>query len=451
MVGTRPSRFRCLLALLVLLAAVLVPAVALAQSGRASMTPQEREQRAAEKAQQREELRATRQQERRERLAQQKRQRELSGGTRETEFGYVQITCTGVTWHYRNFPAGTHTITEVISIDGTHEAAHTFTFSGPEAVDFTPVERELSGTVVHRIDARAAWSRSINGIGARHEWDIPSSHVCGGQKQAPSFAVEKLQQIEGGNGLWVPTPLTGAVGQTIRYKITVTNNGNTPLSFGSGFSDPRCDAGTIVRGPQPDPVGELSSTVFTCGHKITTADQEAGAYRNVATVTGSTPDGGTQITETTNEVEVLVPKSAPGGPGTTSSPGTTTTGPGSIGVLATRSSSTSSAAIAATPSIGGVPRGCARSSFLVTVKAKGVARVIFYLDGHRLRALTAHSARNGTLSIRLYTGRLEVGLHSLKVTIMMAVTAASAKVRVSTRSLRFRLCAHAAASPRFTG
>jgi hypothetical protein len=87
----------------------------------------------------------------------------------------------------------------------------------------------------------------------------------------------------------------------------------------------------------------------------------------------------------------------------------------------------------------------------VTIKAKGVARVIFYLDGHRLRTLTAHSARHGSLTIRIYTGGLKLGLHSLKVKIMMAVTAASAKVRVGSRSVRFRRCAHAAASPRFTG
>ncbi len=459
MVAARRFRRRRAVALLALVAVALVPAVVVVSSSAAAPTPQEREQRAAERAKQREELRAIHEQERQERREAKRRQRERNSGTRTTPFGHVEISCAGVTWFYENFPAGTHTVRETVSIDGDRQRAVLFTFSGSSGSNYTPIEADLTGLPTTRIDTLAQWAPAAHGEHEQHGWDIRGTHACGERAEGPSFLVVKEQHIEGRNSEWVQGPLVGEVGQTIDYRIKVENNGTQALWFGPTIDDPRCDPGTISRGPQPDPLHPGESTVFTCDHKITLADQAAGSYTNVATVLASLePTGGPTVTKTTNEVVVNLPKpngnennGGNGNGGNGNNPGSPSTTNGQVGVLATQSTSSPPASATALPSLSGVPRGCARASFLVTVKAKGVARVVFYLDGHRLRTVTAHSARKGLLTIRVYTGRLKRGVHTLTAKVTMVATSASAKPRATTRSARFRVCAHAAASPRFTG
>ena len=92
-----------------------------------------------------------------------------------------------------------------------------------------------------------------------------------------------------------------------------------------------------------------------------------------------------------------------------------------------------------------------RSSFVVSIKAKNVKSVTFYLDGHRLKTLTAKSARKGRLSVRIQTSRLKPGVHRLKARITLVPNTASTKTITVTRSLKFARCASATVSPKFTG
>ncbi len=121
---------------------------------------------------------------------------------------------------------------------------------------------------------------------------------------APSFSIVKEQMISG-VGAFTTSTLTGSVGQTVNYEIIVTNTGNTPLTF-SALTDPRCDSGTLSGGPGGNPVAAGGSTTFTCSHVLAAADQAAGSYTNVGTITG-TPPGGPPTTTPSNPVVVNIP------------------------------------------------------------------------------------------------------------------------------------------------
>jgi hypothetical protein len=119
--------------------------------------------------------------------------------------------------------------------------------------------------------------------------------------EAPSFTIEKQQEIEGSGTGFTTSTLTGALGQTVNYQIVVTNTGNVPLKF-SELSDAHCDVGTIGGGPGSASLAPGASTTYTCDHVLTTV----GAYTNEATATGTSP-GGVPIEHTSNQVVVEVP------------------------------------------------------------------------------------------------------------------------------------------------
>jgi hypothetical protein len=107
-------------------------------------------------------------------------------------------------------------------------------------------------------------------------------------------------------GPWTSSDIGGSVGDTIQYKITVTNTGDTQLTFGD-LVDPHCDAGTIAGGPGAGGLAPGDSATYTCSHVLTAADQTAGSYSNTATVTGTPPAGqGSAITHSSNTVVVYL-------------------------------------------------------------------------------------------------------------------------------------------------
>jgi hypothetical protein len=426
----------------------------------------EREERAAKRKAELEAVRVQRRTERSERAARERARRLAESGTRPSAWGGVEIGCSQVTYNFNSaeqFPEKTTTtVREIISINGTRLPPVLFTFEGPIGSNTVPITEEEQPHVLAKIDAFAQWVRTstVDGrtVTVRHGWDIPASRVCE-HKEEPGFGIEKLQVIAGTNGRFVPTPLTGEVGHTVEYEIIVTNTGDETLTF-SNFSDPKCDPGTITGGPGTRPLEPGGSAKYRCQHLLTAADQVATTYTNVASVTG-TPIaiGSAPINHTSNTVVVNVPAPRvtpvlPGAPPQSSLGPAPSTSPGS-GTLATTSSQAprieTLAATASAPGLSGRPEGCVRSSFLVTVKASHVKSVTFYLDGHRLKTLTAKSASKGRLSIRIQTRRLKVGVHRITARITMIPTAASVKAVTAVRSLKFARCASAAVSPKFTG
>lgn len=143
--------------------------------------------------------------------------------------------------------------------------------------------------------------------GFNSNFGSPTQLVLDCSSPHPSYSIQKQQKIDGSGGAYTTSTLTGQVGQKVLYQMTVTNTGNTSLTF-SNFTDAHCDAGTISGGPGSGSVAAGSSTTWTCSHLLTTADQTAGSYSNNATVTGTPPNGqGSAITQTSNTVVVTVP------------------------------------------------------------------------------------------------------------------------------------------------
>jgi hypothetical protein len=256
----------------------------------------------------------------------------------------------------------------------------------------------------------------------------------------------------GDSGSYTTAPLTGQIGQIVQYEIIVENTGNVPLTL-SAFSDPRCDEGTITGGPEGAALPVGGSTTYTCTHILDAEDATAGSYTNVVSVTGTPPGGGVApITQESNPVVVEVPRTqTPGATPTT--PGSGTTGGGSSGVLSSTFSEPSKSGVLAfsssVPKLKG-PQGCVRQDFYVSIKAKGVAKVTFYLDKHKLRALTAKNAVKGLLRLKLDPSKLAVGPHKLLAKITMAATSTT-KATVASRSVTVLRCRTAVLTPKFTG
>jgi hypothetical protein len=115
----------------------------------------------------------------------------------------------------------------------------------------------------------------------------------------PSFTIEKLQQL-GDSGFTTAT-LSGAVGDTVDYRILVTNTGRVPETL-EGFADPNCAPGTISGGPGSQALAPTQTTTYSCSRTL----PAVGTYVNEASVTAHTV-GGDPLTLSSNQVVVNVP------------------------------------------------------------------------------------------------------------------------------------------------
>jgi hypothetical protein len=355
--------------------------------------------------------------------------------------GGVKITCTQVSWTFNipNAANNTVSVTEILNVGGSLSAT-TFSFDGPTGSHTTTI---AAPPRPHGIRVQAKWR-----VGKLH------GHFATWVKlacpTAPAFSIEKLQAIAGG-GSYTTSQLAGQVGQTVDYEILVKNTGNVSLTLG-GFTDPQCDAGTISGGPASGTLAPEAWASYLCTHLLGGADQSAGSYSNTATVTANmTGIEGWPVTHTSNTVVVQLPTSSP----TTSSPTTSTTLPPSFssssptshtqspgsGVLAFKS--------AAVPTLRG-PQGCVRGSFRVSMRSAGVASVTFYLDGRKLKTLTAKNAHKGELTILIDPAKLSVGVHRLAAKITTSRTAATQAAHAS-RAVTVLRCRSAVQTPKFAG
>jgi hypothetical protein len=226
----------------------------------------------------------------------------------------------------------------------------------------------------------------------------------------PAFETKKEQRLAG-EAAYTTQKLTGKLGQTVEYRIDVTDTGNTTLTL-AALSDAKCDAGTISA-PSQSSLAPGQSAFYTCRHVLTAV----GVYTNVAVVT-VTPPGEPPISHETPPVEVNVPPVPAQG---------------------------ISPSVAAAPALKG-PQGCVRGSFTATVKSAGVKSVTFYLDGHKLKTLTARNAHKGLLTITINSAKLSMGGHTLTAKVTMTASAGS-----TTRSLTFVHCGSPVVTPHFTG
>jgi uncharacterized repeat protein (TIGR01451 family) len=219
-----------------------------------------------------------------------------------------------------------------------------------------------------------------------------------GPEPEPEFTIEKRQKIAGSESGFTTSPLTGAIGQTVDYQITVTNTGNEALAT-LNFSDPRCDEGTIVGGPGEAPLAPGGSTTYSCSRLLSST----GSYANDATVTG-TPADGNPVTHTSNRVEVVVP-------------------PASVPAVSNGPSSQPAVNVplqevlpckVSQPAFHG-PSGPERGVFTVRVNSAGIQQITFYLDGHKLKTLKQSQAKSGKFAIKIDPRKLSHGAHTLSI------------------------------------
>lgn len=207
--------------------------------------------------------------------------------------GEVSATCSSITFTYRKFPnLPNNTVTEKVFVHGVLVVTKIFHFNGPNGTDTIPITVPPGHGMV---DGRAKWNTN----GFQGGWDIAIGIIC---PATPAFSIVKQQKIEGSGQPFTTAPLSGSVGQTVDYQVTVENTGNTSLTF-SKFTDANCES---VAGGPTHPLAPAESATWTCDHLLGPADG-GSAYENSATVTGSPPAGeGSPSTTTSNTVVVNV-------------------------------------------------------------------------------------------------------------------------------------------------
>ncbi|HMD52453.1 MAG TPA: hypothetical protein VKG62_07035 [Solirubrobacteraceae bacterium] len=209
-----------------------------------------------------------------------------------------ELTCHSVTFNFTGFPEAPNNVIRLkIKVNGvTTPFAYsgTYTFNGSSGSVTIPITIPAGH---NEVTAYAEYN--TNGVKGESDYKFIGGITCAAE---PGFTIEKLQEIAGSGTGFTSSELTGKIGQTVDYRIVVTNTGNTPLTL-SGFTDENCEPGTLA-GPGENPLALGKSTDYTCSRKL----PGVGVYYNSATVTGTPPEGdGEPSTKTSNEVVTKVP------------------------------------------------------------------------------------------------------------------------------------------------
>ncbi len=243
-------------------------------------------------------------------------------------------------------------------------------------------------------------------------------------KETHEFEIKKEQRIAGEAG-FTPAKLSSEVGKKVEYKVTVKNTGNTTLKF-SVLKDVKC-TGVTPAGETTLKAGEEET--FSCEHLLAEGDENP--YKNTASITG----GGVEKTSNTVEVEIKKPYT----PTTPTTPTTVTPTPKQQ-VAAVCEISESAV------SLRGVA-GSKRRPFEVSVPSLGIKEITFYVDGKKLKTVTAAHAVKGQFVVTINPAKYKYGAHKVSIKTVMT-NAACAKIARSGVFVRAR---PAAVKPKFTG
>ena len=166
---------------------------------------------------------------------------------------------------------GNQTVTDITVTDSLTEENWTIESLAPgESSEF------VTSYVVEEKDIKAG--KVVNEATAKEGTDIPvdpGEETVPTETPNPSLFVTKTADVT----------KDAKLGDVITYTITVTNNGNVTITDVNVS-----DAQTGLN----ESIGELGPNVsetFTTTHEITEEDIRAGYYSNIATATGTTPNG----------------------------------------------------------------------------------------------------------------------------------------------------------------
>jgi hypothetical protein len=214
-------------------------------------------------------------------------------------------------------------------------------------------------------------------------------------------------------------PASATVGDVLNYVLTVTNPGDVGFAaLEVGVTDPRCSQPPVLTGKGADatPNSLDPGDTWTYACSAATTGQQPGTFVNTAIVTGRDFLGTTVTDRDDFPTELIAQAVIP------------------------------EEIINGTARLNG-PSGCVKGPFTATVRGTRIAQVTFFVDGKRVKRLTAPTSGNRfTVSINP-RGR-SFGVHRVTARVQFVTESQTA-----TRTLRlsFQRCKRQTVQPRFTG
>ncbi|MEA2191145.1 MAG: large repetitive protein [Solirubrobacteraceae bacterium] len=232
-------------------------------------------------------------------------------------------------------------------------------------------------------------------------------------------------------------PATAVAGQAVGYALAVTNPGDVSfLTSNVNVSDAICESPPILTARNGDASpGQLDpgdSWTYTCTVR-TLAGQTV--VDNVANATGTDSFGGREVTSRDTARTLLTqPPPQPRAVAPTVGQSAVDAQP-----IAARAS-TGAARLAG-------PKRCVSGPFVAKVSGRGIAKVVFLLDGRKVRTVTAQPGRT-VFKVRINPGRTGSKVHGVTARVTYK---ASAHTRANTLRLVYLGCVRRALAARFTG
>jgi hypothetical protein len=93
------------------------------------------------------------------------------------------------------------------------------------------------------------------------------------------------------------------------------------------------------------------------------------------------------------------------------------------------------------------PTGCVAKAFNARVSGQNVAKVVFLLDGKKIKTLTKPNS-GARFQVRINPAKMKIGVHRISATVTFA---AATKKKAQTFRISFQRCAAKLLAPRFTG
>jgi len=218
-------------------------------------------------------------------------------------------------------------------------------------------------------------------------------------------------------------PATAQAGSLVPYTLTVTNPGD--VSFAQPLvvvTDGVCEAAPALQSTNgdhtPATLDPGDTWTYTCS-----VQTQVGQTRvdNVANVKGTDSDGRSATASATFTTQLTQP---------------------AISVAPEQLTSPK----AGSAKLRG-PAGCPIRATSASVTGKRIAKVVFYLDGKKVKTIK-HPDAKGRWSLRIVPNRLPYGSHKLTVKVTFV---ANTKTKSKTLKISFTRCRAAILKPKFTG
>jgi hypothetical protein len=209
---------------------------------------------------------------------------------------------------------------------------------------------------------------------------------------------------------------------TITYTVTVKNTGDVDLTVTP------TDVGCTAFDATPFALAVGATKTLTCSH---VASYAAGSsYHNEACATGMDAAGGSATDCDHTDTLIDPPVRAVAGVQT----------PGGNQVVAGEKITPGTARLLGRT-------GCVARAFQARVRGSKIARVVFVLDGKRLKSVSKPNSA-GSYAVRVNPRSLRLGVHRLVATVTFQKGSGTKAKRLR---LSFQRCARALQEPRFTG